>query len=68
MRDEGEEYAGRLKQDAVLVKVSRYPTMIHGFFLMAGDLDAGKKCIDETANALSSAFKGASQGAPPTFH
>jgi hypothetical protein len=33
--------------------------MIHGFFLMAGDLEAGKKCIDEIARALRNAFKGA---------
>jgi hypothetical protein len=38
--------------------------MIHGFFLMAGDLDAGKKCIDETASALRSAFKNAPQASP----
>jgi len=35
--------------------------MIHGFFLMAGDLDAGKKCIDEMSSTLRNAFKGASQ-------
>lgn len=59
MRDEGEEYAGRLTKDGVLAKVSRYPKMIHGFFLMAGSLDAGKKCIDEVASALKNAFKSA---------
>jgi len=64
MRDEGEEYAGRLTQDGVPANVSRYPGMIHGFFLMAGDLDAGKKCIDETASALRSAFKNAPQALP----
>lgn len=64
MRDQGEKYAGRLTQDGVLVKVSRYPTMIHGFFMMAGELDGAKKCIDETANALSSAFKVTPQPVP----
>jgi acetyl esterase len=64
-RDGGEPYANRLTQDGVLVKVSRYPTMIHGFFLMAGELDGAKKCIDETASTLKSAFKGMPQTVPP---
>jgi acetyl esterase len=59
MHDEGDEYASRLRQDGVEAKVSFYPNMIHGFFLMAGDLEAGKKCIDEIARALRNAFKGA---------
>lgn len=64
MRDEGEEYADRLKQDGVPTNVSRYPKMIHGFFLMAGELDAGRKCIDETASALKTVFKGSSLTTP----
>jgi acetyl esterase len=64
MHDEGDEYATRLRQDGVATNVSFYPDMIHGFFLMAGDLAAGKKCIDEIASALRSAFKGASQNVP----
>jgi len=64
MHDEGNEYATRLRQDGVVAKVSPYPRMIHGFFLMAGDLGAGKKCIDETASALRNTFKGTSQNLP----
>jgi acetyl esterase/lipase len=64
MHDEGDEYATRLRQDGVTANVSFYPDMIHGFFLMAGDLAAGKKCIDEIASGLHSAFKGASQNLP----
>jgi acetyl esterase len=64
MHDEGDEYATRLRQDGVAANVSFYPNMIHGFFLMAGDLAAGKKCVDEIASALRSAFKGASQNLP----
>ncbi len=56
-RDEGDAYAKRLAEDGVAVRVSRYPNMIHGFFLMAGELDAGKKCIDEIAAALTNAFQ-----------
>jgi acetyl esterase len=66
MRDQGEQYANRLRQDGVQVKVSQYPTMIHGFFMMAGHLDGAKKCIDETASALSGAFTIATQTAPLT--
>lgn len=61
MHDEGDEYAARLKQDGVVAEVSPYPKMIHGFFLMAGDLDAGKKCINDVASALRKTFKSASQ-------
>jgi acetyl esterase len=64
MRDEGDEYAERLTRDGVVAKVSPYPNMIHGFFLMAGDLDAAKKCIDDVASALRNAFKGTSQSLP----
>lgn len=56
VRAEGEEYASRLQQDGVSAKVSLYPQAIHGFFLMAGELDAGRKCIDEVATTLSGAF------------
>ena len=68
MRDEGEEYADHLTQDGVVAKVSRYPKMIHGFFLMAGELDSGKKCIEEAASALRNAFKGLSLTAPAALN
>jgi acetyl esterase len=61
LRVEGEEYAYRLTQDGVVAKVSPYPNAIHGFFLMAGDLAAGRKCIDEVATTLRNAFKGTSR-------
>ena len=64
MHIEGDEYVRRLREDGVAVEVSVYPNVLHGFFLMAGDLDAGKKCIDEIANALRNAFKGPSQALP----
>jgi acetyl esterase len=57
MRAEGEEYARRLTQDGVAARVSLYPNAIHGFFLMAGDLAAGKKCIDEVAATIRITFK-----------
>jgi len=63
MRGEGEDYAHRLTQDGVTAKTSVYPQAIHGFFLMAGELDAGRKCIDETGSALKRAFAGPPQAA-----
>jgi acetyl esterase len=59
MRQESEDYVQRLKQDGVAVKVSVYPGAIHGFFLMAGELAAGKKCIQEVSASLRDAFKSA---------
>jgi acetyl esterase len=56
MRAESEEYARHLKEDGVAATVSLYPSAIHGFFLMAGDLAAGQKCIDEVATSLRNAF------------
>lgn len=64
MHIEAEEYARRLTQDGVAVKVSLYPSAIHGFFLMAGELTAGKRCIEEVATSLRGAFKGTSAGLP----
>jgi len=62
MRIEGEEYIRLLKEDGVVAEVSLYPQAIHGFFLMAGDLDAGKKCIDEVATTLRNAFNSTPTG------
>jgi acetyl esterase len=55
-RDESDAYAKQLVEDGVDVKVTRYPNMIHGFFLMAGELDAGKKSIEDVSGALKTAF------------
>lgn len=56
MHVEGEEYVDRLRQDGVAVKVSVYPNVLHGFFLMAGDLTEGKECVDEVATTLKNSF------------
>ena len=68
--DEGQLYAERLHDAHVPIKVSQYPNMVHGFFLMAGALDGGKKCIDEVSAALVAAFKSApaSPSSPPASH
>jgi acetyl esterase len=59
VRDEAQSYSVQLKMAGVSVQVIRYPNTIHGFFLMAGALDAGKKSIDEIGASLKRAFNGA---------
>jgi len=56
-RDEGDAYAKKLAADGVHVKVSPYPNMIHGFLLMAGELDAANKAIAEISEGLKGAFE-----------
>jgi acetyl esterase len=71
MRAESEDYARRMRQDGVAATISLYPSAIHGFFLMAGELDAGKKCIDEVATTLRNTFNSTSRdsalGSVPRF-
>jgi acetyl esterase len=57
VRDDAEAYANNLTSAGVAVTISRYPNVIHGFFLMAGALDAGKKAINEVAAALKKEFQ-----------
>jgi acetyl esterase len=47
LRDEGIEYAQRLKEDGVFVDLRREAGMIHGFFWMGGAVDRGREVIDE---------------------
>ncbi len=52
LRDQAEQYADRLQEADVPVKLSRYEGMIHGFFCMAGDLAAGAQAQAEAAKFL----------------
>jgi len=58
-RDEDEQYASELKRAGVPVDVVPFDNMVHGFFLMAGKVDAGKEAIEDTAEALKKAFQNA---------
>jgi acetyl esterase len=52
LRDEGERYAEKLRQSGVSVVQTRYDGVIHGFFSMAGTLDAGERALAEAATFL----------------
>src|SRR5262249_1846439 len=51
-RDEDQRYAEGLESAGVHVNVIPFDNMIHGFFLMAGKVDAGKKAIDDVGAGL----------------
>jgi acetyl esterase len=51
-RDEGEQYAMRLRDAGIATSLTRNPGMIHGFFQMAEKFDAGKKVIGQVAAAI----------------
>ncbi|GAA2601668.1 alpha/beta hydrolase [Dactylosporangium fulvum] len=52
LRDQGERYARRLADNGVPVAVTRYEGMAHGFFTMAGTLDASRTALAQSAKQL----------------
>jgi acetyl esterase len=56
LRDEGEQYVGRLQEAGNQVTVMRYNGMIHGFFSMGAVVDQGKQAIEDVAAGLHFAF------------
>jgi acetyl esterase len=56
LRDQGEQYAERLRQSGVPVELVRYPGMVHGFFAMAGVLDTATRALAYAADRLRRAF------------
>ena len=57
LRDEGLDYAEKLRDAGVPVTQSVYAGMPHGFFQMAGYIDEGKAAIAEVAAAIKNALK-----------
>jgi acetyl esterase len=56
LRDEGEDYAARLRESGVAVKLHRYDGMFHGFFGMASLFPQAKEAVNEVAENLRAAF------------
>jgi len=56
LRDEGEQYADRLRAAGVPVEARRYDGMVHGFFLMSGMLDTAGDAVAHAAARLAGAF------------
>jgi acetyl esterase len=56
LRDEGVDYAKRLIEFGNRVTLVNYEGMIHGFLLMTGALDAARRALSQSAQALKEAF------------
>ncbi len=65
LRDEGEEYAGRLAAAGTPVELTRYDDMVHSFFVLPELFDAAIAARQQVAGRLRAAFAAARQeGAP----
>jgi len=56
LRDDGDAYAARLREEGVPVQLSRYDGMIHGFVQMGSVVERGRAALDEAALGLRTAF------------
>jgi acetyl esterase len=58
LRDEGEAYAARLREEGVAVALKRYDGVTHGFFGMPAQLDLARQAIAEASARLREALGG----------
>ncbi|AWX57538.1 alpha/beta hydrolase [Brevibacillus brevis] len=56
LRDDGAEYAKRLREAGVPVEYKCYEGMIHGFFWLAGIMDKGVQARSQVSNFLKDVF------------
>lgn len=56
LRDEGEAYAARLREEGVTAALKRFDGVTHGFFGMPTQLDKSKAAIAEAGSALRTAI------------
>ncbi len=56
LRDEGDAYAGRLREAGVPTASLRYDGVFHGFFSMFENIDAGRRAVAAAAHALREAL------------
>jgi acetyl esterase len=64
LRDEGEEYARRLRSDGVITKLSSYGGMIHGFFSMGAAIGRATDLLAEIGVEIAYAVRLRSSAAP----
>ncbi|MFI6503639.1 alpha/beta hydrolase [Nonomuraea typhae] len=58
LRDEGEEYAARLREAGVEARAVRYEGLIHGFFgLLAPELPPAREAHEQVIGSLLAAFR-----------